>query len=161
MTNPGLERLRHHVSGAIARGEAVAIVENLGPARGQFCPLVVPGHGMTLDRLGNAECRMIAAYWYEATRGACAFSIPKHGERAPMGYVAKRGNGAAFWYDFADNSRLTIGRANKGERGRNAITWGPDKMTAYAVRRLWPSGGGMGPLVPETFRGYVEGRDNV
>lgn len=106
-----------------------------------FSPLIVPGHSMTLDRLGNKPLEHVAQYWFEVTRGSSAFCIPKHGPAAPMGYTRKRGNAFSWWYDFSDGSRLSIGRANKQERGRNEMTCGPSGATMKQSRTLWDAGG--------------------
>lgn len=101
------------------------------------CGNVLPSHRAACS-IGQAS-NYIARYWYDRTRGARAFTIPKHSKEEPRGYVAKRGNAAAYWYDFADGSRLKVGRCNKGERGQNAIQCGPWPDVMHAIRTLWES----------------------
>jgi len=106
---------------------------------GLYTPLCV--RDGRLERRGNqyaiaAPHDYAARHWYESTRGLAAFTIPNEFAHA-LGYVAKRANGAATWYDFADASRLIIGRCGRGQLGRNRMTCGPDRRTMYAERTLW------------------------
>ena len=54
-TQTPLERLRHHVSGAIARGESAPIVEVAGPAKHTPGPWTADRDGVILGTLGPAR----------------------------------------------------------------------------------------------------------
>lgn len=115
------------------------------------CGNVLPNHRATCS-IGQRHASELARvkstqwsarYWYDATRGSQAFNIPKEdANTGPQGYVTRRANGAAVWYEFRDGSILTVLHA------RNAIQWAPgwaalSPMNAsrlpLAIRTLWES----------------------